>query len=505
MSAPDRQPRRAGLLLHPTSLPGPYGVGDLGPAAYEWVDDLAFARQGWWQVLPLGPTGYGASPYQALSAFAGNPLLISPEVLAEEGLLRKADLKLPDLPAGHVDYDAVNAFKDDLLARAFRRFRSRAGARLRPDFEEFCGLESDWLDDYALFMAIKKAHGGADWMEWPGPLALRRPEALAEARRELGAEVAFYQLTQFLFSRQWQALKRYANDRGVRLIGDLPIFVAGDSADVWAHPELFQLDERHRPKVVAGVPPDYFSKTGQLWGNPLYDWEAHSRSGFAWWVARLRCTLEQVDLVRIDHFRGFESYWEVPAGMPTAEQGRWVKAPGDELFDAVRAALGRLPLIAEDLGLITPEVESLRRRAHLPGMRVLQFAFGGAVENRFLPHNYERDTVVYTGTHDNDTTPGWFATLTPGERTFLRRYAPAGPDGVHWDLIRLAWSSVANDALAPLQDVLGLGSEARTNFPGRVAGNWRWRFTAGQLTRPLLERLGDFTEVYERCDPPPAE
>jgi 4-alpha-glucanotransferase len=490
--------RSAGILLHPTSLPGPYGIGDFGPAAYAWVDALARARQKWWQVLPLGPTGYGDSPYQSFSAFAGNANLISPDALAQDGLLEQADLAGANFPAGSVDFGAVIAFKDALLARAWENFQSGSAPALRQPFETFCAEQAAWLDDFALFMALKDAHGGVSWLEWPEELILRQHGALKEARRRLEGELGLHRFRQFLFFRQWGALKRYTHGRGVRLIGDVPIFVSADSADVWANPGLFLLDERRRPRVVAGVPPDYFAATGQLWGNPLYNWEALKRTGYAWWVARLRATLGQVDLIRLDHFRGFEACWEIPAGMPTAEHGRWAPGPGADLFETLRAALGNLPLIAEDLGLITPEVEVLRDRFHLPGMRILQFAFGGATEDRFLPHNYEPNTVVYTGTHDNDTTLGWYRTRPPHELAFLRRYVPHLGDSVAWDLMRLAWGSVADYTLAPLQDVLSLGHEARMNLPGRPDGNWRWRFTGDMLTPAVLDRLADMTDVYSR-------
>ncbi len=490
--------RSAGLLLHPTSLPGPYGIGDLGRAAYHWVDTLVRAAQRWWQVLPLGPTGYGDSPYQCFSASAGNVYLISPDALAQDGLLEDADLVPPEFPADRVDYGPVIEFKLDLLSRAWENFRGGAAPGLREPFEEFRVREAPWLDDFALFMALKAAHEGASWQNWEPGLVLRRPETLRKARQQLAGDFGMQQFGQFLFFRQWSALKQYANDRGVRLIGDVPIFVASDSADVWANPQLFQLDEDRLPRVVAGVPPDYFSATGQLWGNPLYDWEANRRTGYAWWMARLRATLRQVDLVRLDHFRGFEAYWEVPAGQLDAVEGRWVKGPGLDLFQTMREALGGLPLIAEDLGLITPEVEALRDDLRLPGMRILQFAFGGAPEDRFLPHNYEHNTLVYTGTHDNDTTRGWYESISESERHFVRRYLARDGADVTWDLIRLAWASVADLALAPLQDVLDLGTEARMNFPGKPAGNWSWRFTAEQLTPATVDRLAEHTRLYSR-------
>jgi 4-alpha-glucanotransferase len=493
-----RSNRSAGILLHPTSLPGPYGIGDLGEEAYRWVDRLVNAGQTWWQILPLGPTGYGDSPYQAFSAFAGNIYLLSPDFLVRDGLLQFSDLDGQYFPAEYVDYGAVIPFKLGLLARAWEQFLGGAAHGLREPFEEFCEHEAAWLDDFALFMALKAAQGGSSWQTWDPDLVLRRPEALARARRELDDLVGMHKFGQLLFFRQWLALKGHANARGLRLIGDVPIFVSGDSADVWANPELFLLDEERRPRVVAGVPPDYFSATGQLWGNPLYDWEQARREDYAWWVARLRATLRQVDLIRLDHFRGFESYWEVPAGSPNAIQGRWVKGPGLDLFFALREQLGGLPLIAEDLGLITPEVEALRDDLHLPGMRILQFAFGGAPEDRFLPHNYDRNSVVYTGTHDNDTTHGWYATISDGERHFVRRYLGRDGGDIAWDLIRLAWSSVADWALAPLQDVLNLGTEARMNFPGKPSGNWCWRVTPELLGHGPLERLEDLTRLYAR-------
>jgi 4-alpha-glucanotransferase len=493
--------RAAGVLLHPTSLPGPHGIGDLGPAARAWVDALAGAKQQWWQVLPLSPTGYADSPYQCLSTFAGNPNLISPDDLVKDGLLRRRDIVGRVFDARRVDFGVVLPFKAGLLARAWRNFKHGAARRLKVEFEKFCAEERSWLKDFAIFMALKETHGGASWFEWTPELVTRQPAALARAGKLLADAVYEHEFRQFLFFRQWRALKSYANARGVKLIGDIPIFVSGDSADVWSRPAEFLLDARRRPKMVAGVPPDYFSKTGQLWGNPHYDWKAMKRSGYAWWIARVRATLRMVDVVRVDHFRGFEAAWQVPGGDATAQRGRWVKGPGADLFDTLRAALGPLPIIAEDLGLITPAVDALRARFNFPGMRILQFAFGGKVENRFLPHNYERNTIVYTGTHDNDTTRGWFATARRTERTLLRRYLghPCDERSVSWELMRVAWSSVADLAIAPLQDVLNLGTEARMNFPGQSSGWWRWRFTERQLTGAALDRLGEMTEVYGRA------
>lgn len=460
---------------------------------------LARARQAWWQVLPLGPTGYGNSPYQCFSAFAGNPLLISPELLARAGILNAADLAAIEFKLNPIAYEDVIPFKSRLIAKAWENFQVRNIAEWRPRFEEFCHESSGWLDDYALFMALKKVHGGVSWQCWPKPLMTRNRNALDKARIELQAMIGQHQFEQFLFHQQWQTLREYAHQQGVRLIGDLPIFVAMDSVDVWSHPELFSLDEQLRPVSVAGVPPDYFSATGQLWGNPLYAWDAHRKDGYSWWIARLKAALQQVDLIRLDHFRGFEAYWEIPSSSATAETGRWVPGPGAQFFELTRAALGGLPLIAENLGVITADVESLRTHLGLPGMRILQFAFGGAREDRFLPHHYDRNTVVYTGTHDNDTTMGWYCSLKPTEVRFLRRYVPGTDEDVAWDLIRVAWASVADTAIVPLQDVLSLGTEARMNFPGRPSGNWQWRVASDMITEKLLDKLGELTAVYQRC------
>jgi 4-alpha-glucanotransferase len=386
-----------------------------------------------------------------------------------------------------------------LLARAWNNYAGGSAPHLKSAMAAFCAAEAAWLDDFALFMALKDSHGGKSWIEWPSDIRRRSTAALDRARRDLSDGIGQHRFRQFLFFRQWRDLKKEANQRGIKIVGDAPIFVSGDSADVWANPTLFMLDEQCQPKFVAGVPPDYFSATGQLWGNPLYNWDALKRTGFAWWIARLKATLSQVDIVRLDHFRGFDAYWEIPAGNPTAEVGRWVKAPGAELFTAVRRELGSLPIIAEDLGVITPEVEALRDQFELPGMRILQFAFGGAVEDRFLPHNYEtHNTIVYSGTHDNDTTRGWYGSLADHQRDYVRRYLARDGNDIAWDLMRLAWSSVADYAIAPLQDVLDMGSDARMNLPGRAAGNWGFRFTSEQLNEGVLHRLRDMTEVYGR-------
>ncbi len=497
--APDYLRREAGILLHPISLPGPHGIGDLGTEARRFVDFLEATGQRLWQMLPLGPTGHGNSPYASPSAMAGNPLLISLEILAKEGFLSREDLdQAPALPAARVDYDAVAAFKLPLLHLACQRFGDGASGQQRAEFERFCRLNGSWLEDYALYAALKEAHGGAAWSRWEPEIAACQPEALEHWRRRLEGEIRFHRFAQFEFSRQWAVLKRYANERGVRIVGDIPIFVALDSADVWSRPELFHLDEKGNPTVVSGVPPDYFARTGQRWGNPLYRWNILVQEGYGWWVQRFRVILSQVDLVRIDHFRGFQAYWEVPAQYKTAERGRWVEGPGEPFFRALERALGPLPVIAEDLGIITPEVEALRDTLGYPGMKVLQFAFGGDARNPYLPHNFERRCVVYTGTHDNDTTVGWFNSRPRQERASILRYLGRDGSEIHWDLLRLALASVADVAVAPLQDVLGLGSEARMNLPGQPSGNWSWRFTADQLSPQLAARLGELAATYGR-------
>ncbi|MBX9585546.1 MAG: 4-alpha-glucanotransferase [Gemmataceae bacterium] len=493
-------PRSSGVLLHPTGLPGPFGVGDLGPAGFAWVETLARAGQGWWQVLPVGPTGYGDSPYQSPSTFAGNLNLLSPELLGRDGLASAADVAACELPASdQADYEVVIPAKRRLVRAAWDRFRAGGPATFQAEFRQFRSERANWLDEYALFAAVKDAHGQKPWWEWPAPLAAHDDHALRAAADELADQIDAHRFGQFLFFRQWAALREYARGRGVKIIGDLPIYVAHDSADVWANPGLFALDPTRTPTAVAGVPPDYFSTTGQLWGNPVYAWDAHRRTGFAWWVERMRAALTLFDLVRLDHFRGLEAYWAVPYGDPTAAGGRWEPGPGAELLAAVRDRLGEVPIIAEDLGFITPGVEVLRTGFGLPGMRILQFAFGGAVELRFRPHRFDRNTVAYTGTHDNDTTAGWAAKLTPEERADFVRYAPeAAADPVR-TLIRLGWASVADLVLAPVQDFLGLRSEARFNTPGTLSGNWRWRASAGQLAAGAwVEFLREITTTYER-------
>ncbi len=506
--------RSAGILLHPVSLPGSKDIGELGRYAYEFVDFLASSGSSIWQILPLGPTSYGNSPYTALSSFAGNPLLIALDALADEGWLPAHAAETEKEPAGRVDYETAYARKQPLLRRAAEAFLDTAGKQERGEFEEFCSREAYWLDDYALYVSIKahydqlaKKRGAQDSMwnrYWPRELALRKPEALEKWQQEHDREIQREKVLQFFFHRQWHALKNYANERGIFIFGDIPIFVALDSADVWAHRELFQLDENGRPQAVAGVPPDYFSATGQRWGNPLFRWEAHREEGFAWWISRLKKSLDMTDLVRIDHFRGFQAYWRIPVTSETATDGEWVASPGREFFRKVRKELGELPVVAEDLGVITPEVLALRDEFGLPGMKVLQFAFGlngeGRLdaENYFLPHNHERNAVVYTGTHDNDTTPGWYAARSEAERDAIRRYLARDDHEVPWELVRQAYASVARHAVIPMQDLLGLGSEARMNTPSTVGGNWSWRVAGNRLTAELSSRLREMGQLYGR-------
>ena len=493
--------RASGILLHVSSLPSRYGIGDLGPAALAWVDRLHEAGQSWWQALPLGPTGYGNSPYQSLSSFAGNELLISPERLIEEGLLRAADCEPKFLPSSAIDYAAVIPFKRRIVEKAWSNFRTGAFGELQTAYKQFCSTHRHWLEDYALFRALKVRHNDAYYLEWPTELVRRFPAALEHARRQLASEIDQVRFAQFLLFRHAERLKEYAHAAGLRLIGDLPFFVSPDSSDVWANPELFLLDETHRPRFVAGVPPDYFSATGQLWGNPVYDWEAVRRTGYRWCIDRLRALLHYVDAVRLDHFRGFAAAWHVPRGAATAQSGQWVPGTDAEFFEVTRRELGGLPFIAEDLGLITPDVHALRDRFHLPGTRVLQFAFDGKPDNPHLPQNYNSNTVVYTGTHDNPTTREWCDELPASQRQFLWRYLKR-TEGRNIDvapaLIELAWSSAAALAIVPLQDVLNLGAEARMNVPGRPEGNRRWRCPENYLSAPEIKWLRELTKASNR-------
>ncbi|MBZ5646454.1 MAG: 4-alpha-glucanotransferase [Acidobacteriia bacterium] len=498
--------RASGILLHPTSLPSAGGIGDLGPAAYGFVDFLAKAKQGLWQVLPLSPTGYGNSPYSSTSAFAGNPLLISLERLAERGWIEAQRLSALDerqpraaVPHKPVEYERVRAAKMPLLREAARNFLRQGRDADRQRFERWHQENIWWLDDYVFFEALRERYQNASWNTWPRELAQRDPAALDRTGRELAEELAMRRVIQFAFYEQWRALHHYCREKGIKIIGDVAIFVSYDSADVWTHPELFQLDEERNPYVVAGVPPDAFSTTGQRWGNPLYRWDVLRQRGYEWWIQRMRWATRTCDIVRLDHFRGFEAYWEIPASEPTAVHGRWVKGPNDDLFTALRNALGDLPFIAEDLGFITPEVHALRERLRIPGMRVMQFAFGNKGAHIYLPQNFVPNCVVYTGTHDNDTTAGWWASsATEHEKHDVRAYLGESSDGVHWDFIRAAIGSVADLCVIPLQDVLGLGSEARMNVPSKPDGNWSWRYKPGALTPALAERLATLVEVSDR-------
>lgn len=488
--------RSSGLLLHVTSLPSPYGIGDLGADAFAWIDLLHDAGQGWWQLLPLGPTGYLNSPYQPMSSFAGSGLLVSPAKLTLDGLLTAADCAC-DFRPDVVDYDTVIPFKHKLLKIAWKNFNSDRNRDLQPEYQDFCSQQSHWLENYALFRALKDEFGGAYFVEWPQELVQRLPAALTEARRKLATKVDQYRFAQFLLFRQGAALKQYAQTKGVRLIGDLPFFVSPDSSDVWADPELFLLDEHGRPRFVAGVPPDYFSAQGQLWGNPVYNWEALRATGYRWCIDRLRSLLAHVDVIRLDHFRGFAAAWHVPAGAPTAQSGQWVAGPGAEFFETAKRELSGLPFIAEDLGLITPEVYRLRDQFGIPGTRVLQFAFDGHADNPYLPGNYIHNTVVYTGTHDNPTTREWFDAL-PEEQRRTAFASIKGSAEAAATLMHLAWNSVAALAIAPLQDLLGLGAQARMNLPGRAEGNWRWRCAAELMSLPAFEWLRNLTGEAKR-------
>lgn len=494
--------RSSGILLHPTSLPGPYGAGDIGPSAIRWLDFLSEAGCGLWQVLPLGPTGYGDSPYQSFSAFGGNPYLISFEWLMEDGFLSEDDLMpLPDFQQNCVDYGEMIPWKLNLLDKAFQKFQSTSPSSVQEALERFRAEQSYWLEDFALFMAIKEYRGGGSWANWPKPLRKRESDTAESAKQALKESVDRFVFQQFLFFRQWMRVKRYAGKLGIKIIGDIPIFVAHDSADVWANLDLFYMDPNGSPTVVAGVPPDYFSPTGQLWGNPLYRWDVHKSQGYQWWIKRFKAVLQLVDIVRLDHFRGFSGYWEVPAGNPTAEYGRWVPGPGQDFMRGIEQGLGELPIIAEDLGIITPDVVELRDSFGLPGMKVLQFAFTGDPADAFLPHNYPKNCVVYTGTHDNDTAIGWFNKATAKEKRFAYRYLLLeSDDEIAWKLIRAAWSSVGAFALAPMQDFLNLGSEARMNFPGKPSGNWTWRLVDSDLSGELCERIREFNFLYQRMN-----
>ena len=506
-----RFPRASGILFHPTSLPGPHGIGDLGPAAYRFVDFLSAAGHKLWQVLPLNPSGYGDSPFQCFSASAGNPLLINLDALVEKGILSRADLNtVPAVPDHTVDYGRAIAFKFPLLNRAARNFFAATGSTERSQFDQFCRANAAWLDDFALFTACKDAHALIAWPRWPADIADRLPDAIQQRTLRFAAEIQAHKYWQYEFSQQWQKLRAYAHDQSIQIIGDVPIYVAHDSADVWANRQFFLLDAKGNPTRIAGVPPDYFSATGQCWGNPIYNWPLLKQTGYKWWVERFRSALRLYDIVRIDHFRGFEAYWEIPGSETTAVNGQWIKGPGADLFSVLKTELGDLPIIAENLGVITPEVEAIRHQFEFPGMAILQFAFGNDPQGpSFRPHNYVRDLVAYTGTHDNDTVVGWWnsqgttdSIRTPEdvakEHAFARAYLDFAEEPVHWVLIRAILASVANTAMVPLQDVLGLGSPARMNLPGTPSGNWRWRCPPGALTPELAARLRELNSMYDR-------
>lgn len=498
--------RTSGILLHPTCLPSRFGIGDLGKSAYEFVDFLERSGQKLWQVLPLGPTGYEHSPYTMnFSAFAGNPLLISLDLLVEEGLLQPDELPpFADLDPSRVDFNAVIPHKTKLLKIAYERFQQSSSSQQNAGFEQFCQEQSSWLDDYVLFMALLEAHEGKSWNHWEKAIARREPTALKTQAEVLQDSIMFHKFLQFKFFQQWKQLRTYANNKNIQIVGDISIYVCHNSADVWANPEIFKLDpETFEPAYIAGVPPDYFSATGQLWGNPVYNWEQIQKTNFAWWIERFRATLQYVDIVRVDHFRGFEAYWQVPAGEETAINGEWIKGPDAEFFEALGTALGSLPIMAEDLGIITPEVVELRDRFQFPGMRILLFAFSEGPDNAYLPHRYINNCVVYTGTHDNDTTVGWWQQASSAEKQLLAQYLGYASaeeiQEINWVLIRLALASVANQAIIPLQDLLGLDDRGRMNDPSQYAGNWRWRYTSSDLlTQSLSDRLLELTKLYSR-------
>jgi len=495
--------RSSGILLHPTSLPGSYGIGDIGPAAHTWIDFLSASGCGLWQILPLGPTGYGDSPYQCFSSFAGNPYLISPESLLNDDLLHPDDLiDRPSFPSNHVEFGRIIPWKLDLLERSFNRYQHLGSANMKREMEQFREKHSAWLEDFALFMALKEMHAGQPWHTWKEPLRDRHPNAITDAQKQYDIAIQRQIYRQFIFFRQWSMLHNLAHSKNIQIIGDIPIFVAHDSADVWSNPHLFHLDKSGKPTFVAGVPPDYFAPTGQLWGNPLYRWETHAKDGFSWWEERIRATLDLVDIIRIDHFRGFAGYWEVPGSAKTAEFGRWVPGPGKVFFQSILQSLGDLPFIAEDLGVITPDVEDMRASFDLPGMRIIQFGFDSTPQDPFLPHNFPENCVVYTGTHDNDTALGWYNRVPEKDKAFYRSYLNRDGSDFSWDLIRAVWSSVAIFGLAPMQDFLNLGNEARMNYPGNPSGNWAWRMAKDAPTQKLAEKIKELNYLYSRLSNP---
>jgi len=492
--------RKSGIICHITSLPGKYGIGTLGKSAYKFVDFLIQTKQKLWQILPLGPTGYGDSPYQCFSAYAGNPLLISLEELQNDGWLSAEDFENePQFDTKRIDFGEVINFKNPLLRKAFANFNEKAKNVDKIKFRNFCARNEKWLNDFALFMSLKSHFDGKPWVEWETGIRLREKDAVNYYTNELIHEIDFQKFAQFLFFKQWLEVKSYANNNGVQIIGDIPIYIAADSADAWTNSELFFFSDDRKPIQVAGVPPDYFSETGQLWGNPIFNWEKLRETGFEWWIDRIKANLLLYNIIRIDHFRGFEAYWSVPFGEATAVNGEWVKAPGTDLYRTIREKLGNIDIIAEDLGVITPEVEELRDSFGLPGMKVLQFGDYGKGTDEYIPHNFPTNCVVYTGTHDNDTTVSWYNSISDAEKQKVNTYYNCDGSQIHWTLIRAAWSSVGYIAVAPLQDILGLGGESRMNMPGAASGNWGWRFEDGDLCKVLDEgKLLQLTELFGR-------
>jgi 4-alpha-glucanotransferase len=500
--------RSAGILLHPTSLPGKYGIGDLGSEAYNFINFMEAAGQKLWQVFPLGPTGYGDSPYQCFSAFAGNPNLISPEKLIEKGLLTEKDISSPPVSNPHkIDFGNIINYKKVILRKAYDTAISKSILTIN-DFKMFCDENSEWLEDYCFFMAAKEHHGGGLWTEWEEGLVKKDANTVKKWKQKLTEEINYNKFVQFVFFEQWTDIKKYANSKGIKIIGDMPIFIAYDSADLWAHKELFTVDENGGLIFVAGVPPDYFSATGQLWGNPLYKWDEMEKNDFLWWRQRMKQMLNLVDIIRIDHFRGFDAYWEIPGDAPTAEKGKWVKAPGKKLFNTIKKHLGSLPIIAEDLGVITKSVEALRDNFNFPGMKILQFAFGTGMEDKFLPHNFSQNCLVYTGSHDNDTTVAYFEKEKNNGNDIYQhaqQYLNYFGDDITGALIRTAYASVADLVIIPMQDILRLGGEARMNFPGKPGGNWHWRFSWGQVKHDTASYYKYLCELYERPPKPKKE
>lgn len=491
--------RSSGIIMHPTSFPGPDGIGDLGPEAYHWVDMLSQSGCKLWQILPLNPTGYGDSPYQCFSALAGNPYLISPVLLQQDGLLSYLDFQgRPEFPAARVDYAKVIPWKLHLLDLAYDHFIQQAPEGMDKEFTNFKCEQADWLDDFSLFMAIKEANGGVEWKKWPLELRNRKPKEIARFRKIQARPIERHCFRQFLFFKQWHNLKQFANQKGIQIIGDVPIYISEDSTEAWGNPEIFYFDEQGNSTVVAGVPPDSFSSTGQLWGNPIYRWDYQKKTGYSWWINRICHTLKFIDILRLDHFRGFYNYWEIPAGSTDAIQGRWKMGPGADFFQTINAAIKNLPIIAEDLGEFMEPVYQFRDQLGLPGMKVLQFAFDSDAKNVFLPHNYPQNCAVYTGTHDNDTTKGWFENSSEYTRIHCLRYLGQNGAEIHWDLIRSAWSSIATMAIAPMQDFLGLGTEARMNRPSVASGNWTWRMLPQAFTPDLCRRICEINDLYGR-------